>query len=155
MKAVTKPKYNVGQIIDLSYRKCNDKLPDRIYISMIYMKDGSEQWMYKVMSEKGGLGAVSEDWITKRKSSKKSKCYKHSVVVSIYSRGFRFCGNYPDSDVKGITSSIKSAEYVKNIVLFDAIDRDGNILDGYKGIWVRYDINIGSDFIDDSCIIIK
>lgn len=153
---MTKPKYCIGQIIDLSHRKCDDKLPNRIYISMIYMKDGSKQWMYKVMSEKGGLGVVSEDWITKRKSSRKSKCYKHGVVISMYSRGFRFCGNYSDSDVKDIALGIKSAEYIKNIVLFDAIDKDGNTLDGYKGIWIRYNINIGSDdFINDACTVIK
>ena len=74
------PKYDVCSVIDLRH-KDNSELPDRIYIDMVYWKDGCEEWMYACTSERneGHLIYLTESYINKYRSKKTAECYKYEI----------------------------------------------------------------------------
>ena len=131
------PKYNVGDVIDLRFS--NTTMPDRIYINMVYVKIGSTEWMYRVLSEKSSNEIyMSESGITKLISKKDSECYKNPVIQDMYKNGFRFCGNSKKDTAFNRANSMINAKYIKHIILADAIDKDDKPMPGYLGLWVQY-----------------
>lgn len=134
------PKYEAGEIIDLRFTR--DSMPDRIYVEMVYRKPKSTEWMYRIVSEKSGgiFSYVSESEIDKRVSHKDKKCYEHEIVKQLYSNGFRFCGNSKFETAFNRANNMKCARYIRHIILAEAIDPDGNPIDGELGMWVQYNI---------------
>lgn len=142
------PKYNPGDIIDLRFT--NNSMPDRIYISMVYKKNGSTEWMYEVLSEKNDRTVyMAESQIDKIKSKKESKCYEHELIQKMYNSGFRFCGNNKAETAHNRANKMTSAKYIKHIILCDAIDENGDVIDGYLGLWVQYNTVITNCHNDD------
>jgi hypothetical protein len=138
------PKYDIDSVIDLRFS--NNTMPDRIYINMIYMKVGSSEWMYKVLSEKSSNEVyMSESEITKFISKKDSECYKNPVIQDMYKNGFRFCGNNKKDTAFSRANSMVNAKYIKHIILADAFDKDNNPMPGYLGLWVQYNTVIDTD----------
>lgn len=133
------PKYDVCSVIDLRH-KDNSELPDRIYIDMVYWKDGCEEWMYACTSERneGHLIYLTESYINKYRSKKTAQCYDNDIVRDMYNQGFRFCGNFDTGVALQKANRLRMAQYIKHIVLNDAVAPDGNILSGQSGLWVKY-----------------
>lgn len=144
---MTKPKYEAGKIIDLRFTR--ESMPDRIYIHMVYRKPRSTEWMYQVFSEKNnGIIYLGESQIAKLESKRTAKCYEHDIVKSMYESGFRFCGNSNENKAYERANGMKYAGYIKHIVLRDAVDENGEYVDGQLGLWVMYNSvidNINSD----------
>ena len=135
------PKYEAGSVIDLRFTR--DIMPDRIYVNMVYRKVGSTQWMYEVLSEKNSkVLYMQEKDITRVESQKSSKCYDHEIVKKMYSEGFRFCGNTKEDTAFNRANKLKSANYIKHIILANALSPDGYTLDGQLGVWVMYNTQI-------------
>ena len=131
------PKYKVGDVVDLRFS--NGTMPDRIYIHMVYMKVGSSEWMYHVLSEKSSRDIyMSESDITKFISKKDSECYKNPIIRDMYKNGFRFCGNNKKDTAFNRANSMVNAKYIRHIILADAIDKDNKPIPGYLGLWVQY-----------------
>lgn len=150
------PKYSAGQVIDLRFTR--NSMPDRIYITMVYMKPSSICWMYRVESEmRSGIIYMRETDIDRRASKKQANCYSNDTIISMYQYGFRWCGNYTEKICINRAKILSSANYIKNIIICDAIDKDGNIIDGYKALWVRYNIAIDSigQNLDNKFTVIK
>ncbi len=135
------PKYEAGSVIDLRFTR--DTMPDRIYINMVYRKVGSKQWMYEVLSEKSdGVLYMQENDIFKVESQKKAKCYDNEIVKKLYSEGFRFCGNMKETTAFNRANTLKSANYIKHIILANAISQDDYEIDDHLGLWVMYNTQI-------------
>lgn len=132
------PKYELGQIYDLRFSK--DYMPDRIYIKGISADTSRPEWTYQVYSEVRPWKSIymTEDEIDKRISKKSRNCYNHPIVKNLYGRGFRFCGNSKEDTAINRANNLKDANYIKHIILCDAVDQDGNILEGQLGLWVQY-----------------
>lgn len=143
MKRMEKPRYAVGEVIDLRFSR--DRMPDRIAINKIYVDCGStdNEWLYVVDSEKNYKQIVlRESQIDSMRSKKSHKCYEHKIVKEMYESGYRFCGNGKADTVKHRAEVLKNAQYIHGIVLRSAVDVDGNIIDGYLGLWVQYNLVI-------------
>ena len=139
-----KPKYNIRDVIDLRFN--HNSMPDRIYIRMVYMKDKSTEWMYEVFSEKSDcIIYMSESQINMRISKKDGKCYENDMIKGLYRDGFRFCGNNKRDTAISRANNMVNANYIKHIILADALDKDGNEIDGYLGLWVQYNTVIDED----------
>lgn len=135
------PRYEAGSVIDLRFTR--DTMPDRIYINMVYRKVGSTQWMYEVLSEKSSkVLYMQESDILKVESQKSAKCYDHEIVKKLYNEGFRFCGNAKEDTAFNRANKLKSANYIKHIIIASAVSPDGHTLDGQLGIWVMYNTQI-------------
>ena len=135
------PRYEAGNVIDLRFTR--DTMPDRIYINMVYRKSGSTQWMYEVLSEKSSkVLYMQENDIFKVESQKSAKCYDHEIVKKLYNEGFRFCGNMKEETAFNRANMLKSAIYIKHIILACAISKDGDVIDGQLGLWVMYNTQI-------------
>lgn len=150
------PKYDAGSVIDLRFSK--DTMPDRLYVEMVYRKPKSTEWMYQVRSEmnNGGMKYMSESQIIKHASHKNSKCYKHEKVKKMYDSGFRFCGNSKSDVAYSRANKYKSANYINHIILTEAIDSDGNIIEDQLGLWVQYRSIISTtDFTSNGYHMIK
>lgn len=146
------PKYNVGDIIDLRFS--NTTMPDRIYVHMVYMKVGSSEWMYHVLSEKASRDIyVSESDIDKLVSKKNSECYNNPAIEELYKNGFRFCGNSKKSTAFNRAESMINARYIKHIILADAFDKDNKPMPDYLGLWVQYNTTIddNGDYTKNEC----
>ena len=138
------PKYNVGDIIDLRFT--NGTMPDRIYIHLVYMKVGSTEWMYHVLSEKASKNIyMSESDITKFVSTKEAKCYNNPVIKDLYDNGYRFCGNYKRDTAFNKAHSMMNAGYIKHIILAEAVSHENNPLPDYLGLWVQYNTVIDTN----------
>jgi hypothetical protein len=135
---VSNPKYHVGDVIDIRYSK--DELPNRIVVYMVYFKDGCQEWMYQCYSEKNynKLVYLTESYIDKLKSRKTAKCYEHPMIQDLYKKGYRFCGNGKEETMRHKAISLQSAKYISNIILCDAISKNGELVDGELGLWIRY-----------------
>ena len=104
------PKYNVGDVIDLRFS--NATMPDRIRIHMVYMKVGSTEWMYQILSERASNEIyMAESEITKFISKKDSECYNNPMVQDMYKNGFRFCGNSKKDTAFSRANSMVNAKY--------------------------------------------
>jgi hypothetical protein len=148
------PKFNIKDVIDLRFSK--DNMPDRIYIHAIFIKESDTEWMYKVLSEKSnGYITLPESYINKFFSKKERPCYDNEVVKELYDNGFRFCGNYKKDTAINKANSIKSANYIKHIILAEAIDKNGNPMVGYLGLWVQYNTIISNEYASNKHFIIK
>ena len=122
-----KPLYEPGNVID--FRFTREHMPDRVYVSMVYRMVMSDEWMYQCWSEKSGIKVyLSETEISRRKSKKSAKCYEHPIVKDMISKGFRFCGNSKSDIAINRAKKLHDAEYIKHIVLKDAVDEDGNMI---------------------------
>lgn len=131
------PKYAAGSVIDTTFG--GNKMPDRLYIDMVYMKPKSRCWMYEVLSEKNNkVMYIPEIDIERNESKRTAKCYDNEVVKKMYEDGYRFCGNMNNDTAFKRADSMKNANYIKHIMLCDAVDTDGNIIDGKLGLWVMY-----------------
>lgn len=139
-----KPLYEPGNVID--FRFTRENMPDRVYISLVYRGVTSDEWMYQCWSEKSGMKIyLSESDISKRKSKKTSKCYTHPLVLEMMSAGFRFCGNSKADTAINRAKKLLDADYIKHIVLRNAVDQDGNFLKGNLGLWVQYQHTIADE----------
>ena len=148
------PKYEVKSIIDLRFSR--DTMPDRIYIQMVYMKDMSREWMYQVFSEKkNGVIYMPESQIDALISKKEGKCYENEVIKDLYDNGFRFCGNNKKDYAFNRANSMVNANYIKHIILAEAIDKDGNPIPGQLGLWVQYNASIDNNQTHNGHYIIK
>lgn len=141
------PKYNISDVIDLRFS--NITMPDRIYIQMVYMKDASTEWMYQVFSEKkNGIIFMSESQISKLESKKNSECYNNQLIMEMYKNGFRFCGNNKRNTAFNRARGMVDAKYIKHIILAEALDKDGNVIPDYLGLWVQYNATIDGDYCE-------
>ena len=141
------PKYDASDVIDLRFS--NTTMPDRIYIQMVYKKDASTEWMYQVFSEKkNGIIFMSESQISKLESKKDSRCYDNPLVKEMYKNGFRFCGNNKRDTAFNRARGMSDAKYIKHIILAEALDKDGNIMPDYLGLWVQYNATIDNDYYE-------
>ena len=61
------------------------------------------------------------------------------------SKGFRFCGNSKSDTAINRAKKLHDTEYIKHIVLKDAVDEDGNMIDGSLGLWVQYQHTIDDE----------
>lgn len=138
------PKYEPRSIIDLRFS--HETMPDRIYVEMVYQRDKSNCWMYRVISEKcGKVEFMREDEIDKFISKKIAKVYENPVVQDLYKKGFRFCGNSKKDTAFARALKLKPAQYISEIVLVDAFNNDGDNIIGEYGLWVKYNLQITSD----------
>lgn len=143
-QTMNKPLYEPGNVID--FRFTREHMPDRVYVSMVYRMVMSDEWMYQCWSEKSGIKVyLSETEISKRKSKKSAKCYEHPIVKDMMSKGFRFCGNSKSGTAINRAKKLHDAGYIKHIVLKDAVDEDGNMIDGSLGLWVQYQHTIDDE----------
>lgn len=148
------PKYNVKDIIDLRFSR--DTMPDRIYVRAVYMRDKDTEWMYQVFSEKkNGVINVSESQINALISKKEGKCYDNEVIKELYNNGFRFCGNNKRDYAFNRANNMVNANYIKHIILAEAIDKDGNVIPGQLGLWVQYNASIDDNKTHNGHYIIK
>ena len=142
------PKYKAGSVIDIRFS--HNTMPDRIYIIMVYQKENSTEWMYQVVSEKSnGITYYTESQIDKYISKKSGKCYETDLVKEMYNNGFRFCGNSKKDTAFNRANSMVNANYIKHIILADALDTDGNPIEGQLGLWVQYNKVIDTDYNDN------
>ena len=158
-KPMTKPKYKPGSVIDLGH-KFGTKMPNRIKIVTAYIRDINKGWMYEVFSEMhNGPTFMSERMISERESKHISPCYKLDAIKDRYMNGYRFCGNYPDFIAHDKAQKMKDVEEISSVVLFHAVNGNGHSMDGYRGLWVRYNRPISNNgdipSYNDDCIIIK
>lgn len=141
---MTASKYDPGCVLDLSFK--SGRMPDRIFIDLVYCRYGSKEWMYKVYSEMNDEYCyIGESEIDKRISDKSAKCYDNKIIIDMYKQGFRFAGNNKSETAFNRARRLQEADYIKNIVLLDAIDKDGNNIQGQLGLWVRYANPIDDD----------
>lgn len=142
------PKYNAGDIIDIRFS--HNTMPDRIYIQMVYRKENSVEWMYQVISEKSnGVAYYTESHIDKYISKRDGKCYETDLVKEMYKNGFRFCGNSNRDTAFNRANSMINANYIRHIMLADALDKDGNPIAGQLGLWVQYNKVIDHNLSND------
>ena len=100
-KLMSAPRYTIGDIIDISYKQTGG-LPDRIKIVGIkaQVNDGVNMWMYSAVSELyGDIVSLPEKHIDTYTINYNLPCYKTPQIQYMYGKGFRFCGNFSDSDV--------------------------------------------------------
>lgn len=148
------PKFKPGEVIDLRYSR--DTMPDRIRINMVYQKFGLTEWTYEVLSEKHNkIMYMREPQIDSMKSKKTAKCYENPLVQKMYKDGFRFCGNSKANTAYNRANSMINANYIKHIVLCDAIGTNGEVIEGSLGLWVQYNTVIDDNTADGSIRIIK
>jgi hypothetical protein len=148
------PKYDIGSVIDLRFS--NDEMPDRIYIKMAYIKDITKGWYYEVVSEKrNGVAYMSEADINRLISKKNKPCYDNAIIKQLYEDGFRFCGNNKKDTAISRANSMKNALYIKHIILAEALDRNGNPIPNYLGLWVQYNTTIGDSYTQSKHYVIK
>lgn len=148
------PKYKAKDVIDIRFS--HDRMPDRIYIKMVYMKDMSTEWMYQVFSEKkNDIIYMPESQIDANISNKSCKCYENEVIKELYNNGFRFCGNDKRDTAFNRANNMINANYIKHIILAEAIDRDGNPIPDYLGLWVQYNTTIDDQQMRNGHYIIK
>lgn len=140
----TAPKYDVGMVVDIRFTR--NSMPDRIYIDTVYMKPMSKEWMYSVYSEKSDKYIfMSESQIERSASKKTAKCYENEVVIQMYKSGFRFAGNSKSNTALNRAYGMVNAKYIKHIILAEAVDENGDMLEDQLGLWVQYNNVIGED----------
>lgn len=133
-----KPKYAPGDVIDLSY-KMFSTLPNRIYIQAVYCRIHDSEWMYSVLNEAtGAVIPMNEGFINERITKHKSPVYKTELIKGLINDGYRFAGNFPDWIAEKKAKKIAYIDTIHSILLYNALDPNGNPMDGYKGIWVKY-----------------
>lgn len=151
------PKYELGHVYDLRFSK--EHMPDRIYIKGISTETGKPYWIYQVYSEVHPWKSIymTEQDIDARVSYKSRNCYQHPIVQQMYQRGFRFCGNSAEQTAVNRANNLKEAKYIAHIILCDAVDADGNMLEGQLGLWVQYNrvFDMPNVKDKDGCINIK
>lgn len=142
-----KPKFDIGQILDLKRDKNN--MPDRIIIDSIYIKRNSKEWMYYVMSEQtGGHTYLPESKLSSMVSYHIRECYKNTIVKTLYKCGFRFVCNIQNSEVNVKVSKLQNIKEIANIIVAPAVYPDGTDGIGISAIWIRYNVVI-SDTLDN------
>ena len=151
------PKYELGKIYDLRFS--HEHMPDRIYIKGVSANTDKPYWIYQVYSEVHPWKSIymTEEDIDKRVSRRSADCYQHPIVQKMYQRGFRFCGNSKEEVAINRANNLKTANYIKHIILCDAVGADGNMLDGELGLWVQYNRSFDQPDVrdKDGCINIK
>lgn len=159
-KQMTIPKYAPGSVIDLGH-KYGVQMPNRIKIATVYIKDVDKGgWMYEVFSEMhNGATFMSEAMITERLSKHTSPCYSRSDIKKRYADGYRFCGNYPEFVAKDKADKMKEMKEVAGVILYRGINPNGKKMEGYYGLWVKYNTPISDNGdisqFDEECIIVK
>lgn len=132
------PKFNVGQVIHLG---CKNGLPANIYIEMVYKKVGSTEWMYAVRSEAVtdiSVVYISESILLKRLSHRSLPVYNKPFFQNMDKSGFRFNGNWDNiDDVINAGKELAKNPNIKNVVIHNARDYNGNKTDGY-GLWIKW-----------------
>ena len=139
-KLMSAPRYTIGDIIDISYKQTGG-LPDRIKVVGITANssDGINMWMYDVVSELyGDIVSLPEKHIDTYTINYNLPCYKTPQIQYMYGKGFRFCGNFADSDVgKKMCEIINESKSIQRIVACASYDKSG-VSNGRQGIWVKY-----------------
>lgn len=150
MKIINKlPKFMPGQVIDLSYR--HKGLPNRLLIKTVLINEHDDGWMYHVYLENiGECTTLDESFISGNCTSKTAQVYKCAEIIKLYADGWRFCGNYNDKEAYEFASKCATNRYIKDIILRPALDYRGCLMNGKKGMWLRY-----RNFINDDGTIIK
>lgn len=138
------PKYQLGQIIDLSYK--NGGMPNRIFIMAIFWREQDAQWQYQVLMESTGeTTQMSEQFITERKSKKTSSVYRNPEVVKRIEEGWRFCGNYDTDTAHANAKLIAENDGIVSVRLYPALSYNNTFLNGQMGIWIKYAHTIYDD----------
>lgn len=144
MKIKSTPKYNPGDVIDLSYK--NGGLPNRIIITCAFWRRGDTQWVYKVFMEStGDYSVLDETFISSRASKKTSPIYHDAKIIQRISDGWRFCGNFDTETAIANGKLIAENPAVKNVRLWPAMDYQGKYVKGKKGIWIIWNHTITND----------
>lgn len=137
MKKIISPKFMPGEVIDLSYKSNN--LPNRIFIKRVRMDVSDKGWMYDILLENSGdTTAVEESFIEERMTHKLAKVYSEPYVLDLYSQGFRFAGNYDESEALKIAKSLKGNSSLLNIQIHPAFYPSGLEWKSKRAIWIRY-----------------
>lgn len=142
-KLMGAPRYTIGDIIDISYKQ-KSGLPDRIKIVGItaQVSDGGNMWMYSAVSELyGDIVSLPEKHIETYTINYNLPCYKVPQVQYMYSKGFRFCGNFPNDEVgKKMCEIINESKSIQRIVACVSYDKSGTTITSVdrQGIWVKY-----------------
>ena len=143
-KITTTPKFQLGQIIDLSYK--HGGMPNRIYIMAVFWREQDNQWQYQVMMESTGETAqMSEQFINDRKSKQNSAVYKNPDIMTRIEEGWRFCGNYDTETAKANAKLIAENEGIANVRLYPALSYNNTFMNGQMGIWIKYNHIIHND----------
>lgn len=143
-KITTTPKFQLGQIIDLSYK--HGGMPNRIYIMAVFWREQDNQWQYQVMMESTGETAqMSEQFINDRKSKQNSAVYKNPDIMARIEEGWRFCGNYDTETAKANAKLIAENEGIANVRLYPALSYNNTFMNGQMGIWIKYNHIIHND----------
>lgn len=156
------PKFNAGDIIDLSYLRADVSkvnvsghymlLSDRIMINAVYRKVESTQWMYHVDSEAAnGYLYMTEEEIEHKQCSKNRPCYKNKMVKNLYKNGYRFCGNHECRLAVDFAKFAKNMKQIDSVVVCKAISGGGDIIRDEYGVWVKYKHTL--DCVDNDGIV--
>lgn len=161
MNVITRlPKFMPGQVIDLSYKYKG--LPNRLLIKSVFVREQDEQWMYECIIEStGDITVLSQSFISNNMINKELEIYKCKEVISLYSTGWRFCGNFSRSHAHSIAGKHATNRYIKGIILRPALDPKGRLYKDNYGMWIKYDniisndgtINRGSELSDDVIVV--
>lgn len=137
MRIKSAPKYNPGDVIDLSYK--NGGLPNRILVTCAFWRHGDKQWMYKVFMEStGDYTVMDETFIATRASKKTSNVYKNPVIIGRIAEGWRFCGNFESEVALANGKLIAENDMIKSVRLWPAINYNNQFIKGQMGIWIVY-----------------
>lgn len=144
MKIKSIPKYNPGDVVDLSYK--NGGLPNRILVTCVFWRPGDKQWMYRVLMENTGKDSIlDETFITARASKKTSPVYGNPDIVNRIASGWRFCGNYDTDTAIANGKLIAENTAIKNVKLWPALNYNNQLIKGQKGIWIVWNSTINND----------
>lgn len=148
------PLYDPGEAYYLSHK---NGIPAKIYVEAVYKKAHSKEWMYSIFSEANNCkqAYLSESALKERIAKPhNAPVYKIPEIAKRWEDGYRFCGNYPTEDaIKAGHGFAKNGD-IESVVLYPAMDADGNLINNQHGVWIRWKHVIENES-GDSTIVIK